>query len=105
MHTVGDHHEPDYLYIPLGLQEVREKRLRQLHQEKVLREAVAMCGTGTLQDVPEQELLVSTWNLHVECKCECGACISGYSHVMKVPEMPVDLKDVYHIEWHLIPTE
>ncbi|CAL8469812.1 g9354 [Coccomyxa elongata] len=40
-----------------GLQEVREQRLRQLHQEKVLREAAAMCGTGTLQDVPEQELL------------------------------------------------
>ncbi len=59
MRTVGDHHDPLDMYTPSGLKEVREKRLRQLYQEKVLREYITMEGTGTLQDVPEQELLVS----------------------------------------------
>lgn len=42
-----------------GLQEARERRLRQLQQSKILQETAAAQGAGSLKDVPEQKLLVS----------------------------------------------
>lgn len=42
-----------------ALQDMREMRLRQLHQQNAMKEEAALLGAGSLQGVPEQDLQVT----------------------------------------------